>query len=103
MSKARATTCPSGAHRWSSDERVCTVCGSRRTLLPKKRAQSNLDGGVPPLVPLTYGNPYCEKCRERLQPGILVGWWKLRDRKAVHCAACHDAIVRARKRSRRRR
>jgi len=53
-----------------------------------------LANDVPKLVPLKYGNPYCQECRERLHPGMLVAWWKVftragQQRSAVYCAACH--------------
>jgi hypothetical protein len=50
--------------------------------------------GVPKLAKLRYGTPYCEECRDRLSPGMLVAWWPVRMkngglRKGVMCAACH--------------
>ncbi len=50
----------------------------------------------PKLVPLRYGAPYCEFCRDPLEPGMLVGWWRSQrgPRYAVHCAACHRDRVR---------
>jgi hypothetical protein len=55
--------------------------------------------GGPKLVKLRYGEPYCEACRDRLSPGMLVAWWRVRGRngrwrKAVFCAACHGDRVR---------
>jgi integrase len=32
---------------------------------------------IPILVPLRYGNPYCENCRDTLAPGMLVAWWRV--------------------------
>ena len=66
--------------------------------LPENR---NLDQ-IPQLAPLAYGSPYCEECRDVLQPGWLVAWWRVKDasgrwRKAVLCAACHRDRVRIRR------
>jgi hypothetical protein len=66
--------------------------------LPENR---NLDQ-IPRLEPLRYGNPYCEECRDTLQPGWLVAWWRVKDangrwRKAVLCAACHHSRARVRR------
>jgi hypothetical protein len=67
---------------------------------------------TPTLVRLRYGEPYCEECRDRLRPGMLVAWWRVltktgKLRKAVFCAACHRDRLRVtaetRRRSRRRR
>ena len=49
---------------------------------------------APKLVPLRYGTPYCDECRDTLRPGMLVAWWRVLTRggtyrKAVLCAACH--------------
>ena len=65
----------------------------------------NLDQ-IPRLTRLRYGNPFCEECRDVLQPGWLVAWWRVRDangrwRKAVLCAACHHNRVRVRRLRRR--
>jgi hypothetical protein len=53
----------------------------------------------PPLVPLDYGNPYCEDCGDTLAPGMLVAWWKVIRQgevyKTVVCAACHRGRVKA--------
>jgi hypothetical protein len=59
---------------------------------------------IPSLVSLHYGNPYCEECRDRLQPGQQVAWWRVYGgngwRKAVLCAACHYDRVRVNARRR---
>jgi RNase P subunit RPR2 len=52
------------------------------------------------LVRLEYGRPYCEVCRDRLQPGWLVAWEPIRDRRGrtrmtVICADCHRGRRRA--------
>ena len=59
----------------------------------------------PPLVPLRYGEVYCELCRDTIRAGDRVAWWKVTDnlgrgvprrsRKAVYCRTCHQANIRA--------
>lgn len=54
---------------------------------------------IPSLVPLRYGAPYCDVCRDVLRAGMLVAWWRVmtlegKRRRAVHCKACHDDKVR---------
>ena len=67
---------------------------------------------IPSLVPLRYGEVYCEPCQITIRAGDRVGWWKVRDyhgenvpksqrwrnRKAVYCKACHRANITARRR-----
>jgi RNase P subunit RPR2 len=50
---------------------------------------------VPKVVPLRYGELYCETCRETLRAGMQVAWWRVPARrggvrKAVLCRACHN-------------
>ena len=55
------------------------------------------------LVPLRYGNPYCEGCKRTLIPGERVLWARVQKRRGVtrtiYCADCaeqrHAAKVRA--------
>ena len=42
----------------------------------------NLDQ-IPRLTRLRYGNPFCEECRDVLQPGWLVAWWRVGTRTAA--------------------
>jgi hypothetical protein len=54
---------------------------------------------IPKLAPLRWGTPYCELGKERLRPGQLVAWWRVRSyggrkRWAVYCQACHWENVR---------
>lgn len=49
---------------------------------------------TPKLTTVRHSNPYCEECREELQPGWAVAWWRVRGangrlRKTAFCAACH--------------
>src|SRR5713226_2822359 len=49
---------------------------------------------IPKLVPLKYGEPYCEDCRCMIRPGELVAWWWVRDgagrtRRTAVCARSH--------------
>jgi hypothetical protein len=56
---------------------------------------------TPKLVPLLYGDPYCELCREpiREKPDQLVAWWKIRRSDGhvmptAYCSDCHHSNVR---------
>lgn len=64
---------------------------------------------LPLLVPLRYGEVYCEFCRETVRAGDRVAWWKVTDnlgrdvpeaqrwrsRKAAYCRDCHRDNIRA--------
>jgi hypothetical protein len=54
----------------------------------------------PPLVPLRYGEPYCELCKETITPPGPVAWYRVRGgdgrlRRTAYCATCHHENVRA--------
>jgi len=57
----------------------------------------------PPLVPLRYGEIYCELCDETIRAGEQVGWWPLArwggrsrvERPTAYCQTCHTSCVRA--------
>jgi hypothetical protein len=63
----------------------------------------------PLLVPLRYGEVYCELCKDTIRAGDRVAWWKVTDylgldvprsqrirtRKAAYCRTCHRANIRA--------
>jgi hypothetical protein len=87
-----AKVCARKMHRWDSDGRVCTVCGARRTRLPKNKQAVVTQAA---LVPLRYGSVYCESCRSRLNAGDRVAWGRVRAgkrlRPAVYCPGCRSA------------
>lgn len=54
---------------------------------------------TPPLVRLQHGEPYCELCRNVIQPGELVAWWPVRrssgrEMPTAYCETCHRANLR---------
>ena len=54
---------------------------------------------TPQLVPLRYGDPYCELCRETIAVGDQVAWYWVRGRdgrrrRTAYCATCHYANLR---------
>jgi RNase P subunit RPR2 len=66
-----------------------------------------MNTALPNLTKLHYGTPYCEECRDKLAPGMLVAWWRVRanrggTRKAVYCASCHRDRLRVYERPKRR-
>lgn len=79
--------------------------------MPKKLSPKRVAQKIPWLVPLRYSDPQkpprCEVCRDPLQAGMLVAWWRVpaKDgtRPAVHCATCHRekvAVILGRRRRR---
>jgi hypothetical protein len=53
---------------------------------------------VPQLTKLEYGTVYCENCRDPINAGDGVAWWRVagrggRRRWAAYCQECHRASV----------
>jgi hypothetical protein len=91
-SGARAETRPRLTHKPDRAKKAKVKGTGEPT--PRKRLKK-----VPKLAPLRYGTVYCELGKERLVPGDLVAWWKVRGyggrrRWAVYCATCHWENVR---------
>jgi hypothetical protein len=87
--KTARKQCAKKQHRWTLDAGWrCSLCGARRTRLPRAAA----------LVPLRFGQVYCELCRVNIHAGQPVGLWTVaagkQSRPAAYCAGCHHENVR---------
>ena len=81
MSYPRTATCRKGQHSFVLEGgRVCSRCGIRRPRMP----------GTPRLIPLRYGEVYCELCTTSIRTGGPVAWWRLGRRLAAYCPDCHQ-------------
>ena len=84
MSYPRTETCRKRKHAFVHESgRVCSRCGIRRSRMP----------GSPRLIPLQYGEVYCELCTNNIQAGERVAWWSLGRRLAAYCPDCHHANI----------
>ena len=67
-----------------------------------KRHRKNKRTSFPPLVPLRYGNVYCELCGLSIKAGAPVAWWRVKrwsgrthvELRTAYCPRCHTANVR---------
>jgi hypothetical protein len=94
--EAMSETCVKKTHQWDSTGRICLICGARRTRMPKVRPL--VTGKVPELIPLRFGQVYCELCATTINAGDRVAWWRVlagkKSRPAAYCPDCHRSNVR---------